>query len=270
MWKKQLEKPVSVIARRVLSSNSSLHSFDTISPTQFSATFSNLCAFKVGEESRAFQISWSHAFANTGFSGKKLSSAFAEKVCCWNCSIVADSVPFLVCQSCRSIQPVDHSADYFQIFGWEKKYEIPNENLEDKYKNWQKKLHPDLVHSKSERERAYAAEQSARVIDAYRTLSNPLSRAIYIMRLEGVEVDEEQTVSEPELLAEIMEIREAVEEAANIQVLNNIHTQMDEKLRHWSNSFANAFQRQQYEEARTCIQRMTYYQRVNEEIVKKL
>ncbi|KAM7465493.1 hypothetical protein LguiB_013055 [Lonicera macranthoides] len=270
MWKTQLGKPVSIIARRVLSSNSSLHSFDTISPCQFSSTFSNLSAFNTREESRVFQTSLSHAFANIRFSGKNFSSAFAEEVHCWNCNALADMAPFLVCQSCRSVQPVDHSANYFQIFGWEKKYEIPNENLEGKYKDWQKKLHPDLVHSKSERERAYAAEQSARVIDAYRTLSNPLSRAIYIMRLEGVEVDEEQTVSEPELLAEIMEIREAVEEAADTQTLNNIHAQMEDKLRHWSNSFANAFQRQQYEEALTCIQRMTYYQRVNEEIVKKL
>lgn len=54
-----------------------------------------------------------------------------------------------------------------------------------------------------QKEREYAAEQSARVIDAYRTLSKPLSRAIYIMRLQGVDVDEEQTISDPELLAEV-------------------------------------------------------------------
>lgn len=32
----------------------------------------------------------------------------------------------------------------------EKKYEIDGSNLEGKYKDWQKKLHPDLVHTKSE------------------------------------------------------------------------------------------------------------------------
>ena len=32
----------------------------------------------------------------------------------------------------------------------EKKYELEDANLEGKYKDWQKKLHPDLVHSKSE------------------------------------------------------------------------------------------------------------------------
>lgn len=90
-------------------------------------------------------------------------------------------------------------------------YELEDCNLEGKYKDWQKKLHPDLVHSKSEvwsdnlviwknktlsdavhveclifscqEEKEYAAEQSARVIDAYRTLRKPLARAIYIVSM---------------------------------------------------------------------------------------
>uniref|UniRef100_A0A2N9GCU2 Co-chaperone HscB C-terminal oligomerisation domain-containing protein n=1 Tax=Fagus sylvatica TaxID=28930 RepID=A0A2N9GCU2_FAGSY len=152
----------------------------------------------------------------------------------------------------------------------ERKFDIGVENLEGKYKEWQKKLHPDLVHSKSEEERGYAAEQSGRVIDAYRTLSKPLLRAIYVLRLEGVDVDEEETLSDPELLSEILEIREAVEEAADSQELNQIQSQMREKLSHWSNSFANAYRCRNFEEAQNSIRRMTYYERVNEEIVKKL
>ncbi|KAJ1378565.1 HscB, C-terminal domain superfamily [Sesbania bispinosa] len=189
---------------------------------------------------------------------------------CWNCHAVPESALFLVCESCRCIQPVDDSVDYFEIFGTERKYDIEGSNLERKYKEWQKKLHPDLVHSKSQKERDFAAEQSARVIDAYRTLSKPLSRAIYMLKLHGVEVDEEQTVSDPELLAEIMEIREAVEEATNSEALNQIRSQMQEKLHNWSNAFAHAFQSQNFEEAKIAIRRMTYYSRVIDAVVKKL
>ncbi|XWS66583.1 hypothetical protein CRYUN_Cryun05aG0212100 [Craigia yunnanensis] len=132
--------------------------------------------------------------------------------------------------------------------------------LDWKYKEWQKKLHPDLVHSKSERE--YAAEQSACVIDAYRTLSKPLSRAIYILRLEGVDVDEELTVPHPELLTEFL---------PNLCIHFFLGLlQMKEKLEESSNSFANAYQSRSFDEAVTCIQRMTYYQRASEEILKKL
>ncbi|KAK7345204.1 hypothetical protein VNO77_15780 [Canavalia gladiata] len=207
------------------------------------------------------------------FSAETLCSKSAEKAksWCWNCHAIPESeAPFLVCDSCRCIQPVDDSIDYFQIFGAEKKYGIEGENLEGKYKEWQKKLHPDLVHSKSQKERDFAAEQSARVIDAYRTLSKPLSRGIYLLRLCGVEIDEEQTISDPELLAEILEIREAVEEATTSEALNPILNQMQEKLQNWSNAFGHAFQSQNLEEAKMSIRRMTYYSRVIDEVVKKL
>ncbi|WVZ25652.1 hypothetical protein V8G54_004196 [Vigna mungo] len=207
-----------------------------------------------------------------GFSSKTLCSKSAVEIQsgCWNCHAAPHSAPFLVCDSCRCIQPVDGSTDYFEIFGVERKYDQEGENLEFKYKEWQKKLHPDLVHSKSQKERDFAAEQSARVIDAYRTLSKPLSRGIYLLKLNGVEIDEEQTISDPELLAEILEIREAVEEATNGEALNRILSQMQEKLQNCSNTLGHAFQNQNFEEAKLAIRRMTYYSRVIDEVIKKL
>ncbi|KAL1821198.1 hypothetical protein ACET3Z_016067 [Daucus carota] len=224
------------------------------------------------EQPRVHNTLTFQSLATARFSRRNISSDSRDILNCWNCNAAAaeSTTPFLFCQPCRAVQPVDHSIDYFQIFSLEKKFDIDDENLERKYKDWQKKLHPDLVHSKSKEEREYAAEQSARVIDAYRTLTDALARAMYIMRLAGVEVDEEQTVSESELLCEIMEIREAVEEAADPQALNEIKAQMQQKLEVWGESFANAFQNKNYEEAQKSIQRMTYYKRVNEEIVKKL
>ncbi|KAH6802826.1 hypothetical protein C2S51_034272 [Perilla frutescens var. frutescens] len=194
-----------------------------------------------------------------------------EKLQCWNCGAEADdATSFLFCQACRSIQPVNESIDYFQIFGLGRKYSIEVEELEKKYKDWQKKLHPDLVHSKTQRERKYAAEQSARVIDAYRTLADPLSRATYIVKLEGMPVDEEERINDPELLAEIMELRESVAEAEDAQALNQIQAQLQDKLRYWSNSFEDAYMRKDFEDTLASIRRMTYYKRANEEIVKKL
>ncbi|KAJ9181267.1 hypothetical protein P3X46_009413 [Hevea brasiliensis] len=227
----------------------------------------------VGTYSFFFSTCENHFLQNSlNVSGKNFcsESLVKAKTSCWNCNAQPQRSLFLACESCGTIQPVDQSIDYFQIFGLEKKYEMKDENLEGKYKDWQKKLHPDLVHSKSQKERDFAAEQSARVTDAYRTLRNPRLRAIYILKLEGVNVNEEETISEPQLLAEIMEIREAVEEAPDSKALTEIQSQMREKLQHWSKSFANAFQSKKFEEAITCIRRMTYYDRVNEEIVKRL
>ncbi|XP_074309900.1 iron-sulfur cluster co-chaperone protein HscB homolog isoform X1 [Silene latifolia] len=189
---------------------------------------------------------------------------------CWNCSSGPTSELFLLCDSCGCIQPIHHSHDYFRIFGLEKKFDIGEANLEGKYKDWQKKLHPDLVHSKSEREKEYAADQSSRVIDAYRTLNDSLLRAIYLMKLHGVYVGEEQTVSDPDLLDEIMELRESVEDATSSQVLKEIQNQVHEKMKEWTELFGRAYNRQDTEEALNAIRRITYYKRASEEIVKRL
>ncbi|GMJ13967.1 hypothetical protein like AT5G06410 [Hibiscus trionum] len=266
---KQLWNPLSTVFRRLLPTTCRFDPFSANS--QFPPLSSHPQSSSRVPPRHSLDFFPDSKFSLLSFCSQSAAKLDSTTKRCWNCVTDAPgSTPFLYCDSCRSIQPLDLSIDYFQIFGLEKKYEIVVNGLEGRYKDWQKKLHPDLVHSKSEKEREYAAEQSARVIDAYRTLSNPLSRAIYILRLEGVDVDEEQTVSDPELLTEIMEIREAVEEAPDSQALNQIQSRMTEKLEETSNSFANAFRRRNFDEAVACIQKMTYYQRASEEILKKL
>ncbi|TKY53189.1 Iron-sulfur cluster co-chaperone protein HscB [Spatholobus suberectus] len=266
MSKKSLCTPLSTLLRR------SLTSF----PQHFASNFSPQIKLSLRHAPSPFArdpaCDYYCSLRRLGFCGKSLCSKSAEEIQrgCWSCRAVPHAAPFLVCDSCRCIQPVDGSVDYFDIFRVERKYDIEGENLEGKYKEWQKKLHPDLVHSKSQKERDFAAGQCARVIDAYRTLSKPLSRGIYLLKLYGVEVNEEQTISDPELLAEILEIREAVDEATNSEDLNRILSEMQEKMQNWSNAFGHAFQSQNFEEAKMAIRRMTYYSRVIDEVVKKL
>ncbi|KAI3443356.1 hypothetical protein Pfo_000021 [Paulownia fortunei] len=299
MWKKKLYNSTqisAIISRAVNSSdfsssisishfcNSSMFNSASLFPSPFSSSSSSSCFLGL-PEGKPFPSARGLFFATpSGILTRDNASLFAknekffcshsrsaEKFHCWNCGAEAENATtFLFCQPCHSVQPVNESIDYFQIFGLGREYKVEVEELEKKYKDWQKKLHPDLVHSKSQREREYAAEQSARVIDAYRTITDPLLRAIYIVKLDGVLVDEEERIADPELLAEVMELREAVEEAEDTQALNEIQAQLREKLRYWSNSFEDAYLNKNYEDALASIRRMTYYKRTNEEIVKKL
>lgn len=61
-----------------------------------------------------------------------------------------------------------------------------------------------------------AADLSSLVNHAFKTLQNPVLRAEYILREQGVDLAEsEQTLEDPELLMEIMESREALDEATS-------------------------------------------------------
>ncbi|KAL2650996.1 hypothetical protein R1flu_019124 [Riccia fluitans] len=87
----------------------------------------------------------------------------------------------MLCPSCGAIQPLDLSVDYFTIFGISRSFQVDSKLLKQKYKNLQKKLHPDLMSSTSEKEQQFSADQSAHVIRAYFTLLKPLSRARYLV-----------------------------------------------------------------------------------------
>ncbi|XP_020553302.1 iron-sulfur cluster co-chaperone protein HscB, mitochondrial isoform X2 [Sesamum indicum] len=257
MWKKQLQisTRISSILSRAITSKDSSSSVSNSHNYSSSIFFSSSCLLG-RTEGKPFPSAGGLYFRNPGgiFTRGSFADLFvkndnfycsqsksAERFHCWNCGAEAESAtPFLFCRACRSVQSVDESIDYFQIFGLGRKYKIEVEELEKKYKDWQKMLHPDLVHSKSQ------------------------------VKLEGILVDEEERITDPELLAEVMELREAVDEAEDSRALNEIQAQLQEKLRYWSDAFDDAYVRGNYEDALASIRRMTYYRRANEEIVKKL
>ena len=65
-------------------------------------------------------------------------------------------------------------------------------------------------------ETSAAADLSSLVNHAFKTLQNPVLRAEYILREQGVDLAEsEQTLEDPGLLMEVMESREALDEATS-------------------------------------------------------
>ena len=109
---------------------------------------------------------------------------------------------------------VDLSADHFALFGLERAFRIDGERLTGRYRELQQALHPDRFVSAPDAERRWSVQAAGRVNDAYTTLKAPLRRAVYLLSLAGVELDEEtDTRMAPDFLMEQMELREAIEEA---------------------------------------------------------
>ena len=71
-----------------------------------------------------------------------------------------------------------------------------------------RKLHPDNFHRASKAEQVSSLDQSARLNDAYRTLRDPVTRAEYLLRLEGEPAEKKGSGVPPELLEEVFELNE--------------------------------------------------------------
>src|SRR5262245_44004762 len=108
-------------------------------------------------------------------------------------------------------------ADYFEVFGLERKLEVDLDALQRRFYALSRQHHPDFHQMADEAEQAAALERSALVNRAYRALRDPLARLAYMIRLEdGTEgqADDKVPLQPPmDLLEEMLEIQETLEEA---------------------------------------------------------
>lgn len=129
---------------------------------------------------------------------------------CWNCGKPSQESPF--CKYCNTLQPP--TPDYYKFLGLERKLNLDGAELQKRFYELSRKVHPDRYHSgASAKERLYSLEASAILNDAYRVLKDPVSRAEYILKDEGFDIGEQKSKNAPpELLEEVFELNMALEE----------------------------------------------------------
>ena len=100
----------------------------------------------------------------------------------------------------------------FEVLGVEPRFTLDAGDLERRYKELSKQLHPDRFATAPAKERLASLQASQRLNDAYRTLRAPTARAAHLLELHGRKLGENDTVDQGFLL-EILELREALDQA---------------------------------------------------------
>lgn len=103
------------------------------------------------------------------------------------------------------------SDDPFAIFDLPRRFTFDEQALRQRFLKASAEQHPDRFPDPIQQ--AEAVEQMSRLTDAYRTLSDPEARARALLRLSGVEDDKDKDSLPPDLLMEVMEVRETMESA---------------------------------------------------------
>ena len=118
---------------------------------------------------------------------------------------------------------------YFEMFSLPRKLTIDIAALERDFYKLSRKLHPDLYAQKSADEQAWSLRQSSLLNDAYRTLKDPVARTAYLLKLEGLRVEDENSETRDpqakqnrvpaDLLEEVFELNMQLEEMrANLKM----------------------------------------------------
>ena len=108
---------------------------------------------------------------------------------------------------------MNNSNNFFEIFSLPLGWEIDIEQLDVKFRALQKALHPDRYANKNDFEKRLAVQTAAIINQAYETIKHPLTRAQYLLDLEGLDADQESHItSDGQFLMDQMLLREALSE----------------------------------------------------------
>jgi molecular chaperone HscB len=108
---------------------------------------------------------------------------------------------------------VDLSSTYFELFALPQSFLVDLGQLDERYRELQRTVHPDRFVNATDQERRLSMQLATRINEGYRTLKDPLRRGRYLLELDGHVFDDEQhTTSDTGFLMEQVALREALAE----------------------------------------------------------
>lgn len=117
--------------------------------------------------------------------------AFADEACAKRCNKcgAANDAATLQCGQCDALQPLPSAVDYYEVLdapqetvahnGWR----IDLRELKAKWRHKMSVAHPDRLVNRPDDEQQIGQQQSSIVNKAYETLSHPLLRVLYLVRV---------------------------------------------------------------------------------------
>ena len=170
----------------------------------------------------------------------------------------------------RELQRLNLDENHFQLFGVPVRFDVDLPALEARYRELQRKVHPDRFAGASQAEQRVSMQLATRANEAYQTLKYPLKRAAYLLQLHGVDPEFETNTAMPaEFLAGQMEQREELEAAAAagdwqrlIALSSGLRTEQDSLL----GAIERQLEAQNWKEAAATLRQLSFLEKFGEEI----
>lgn len=186
----------------------------------------------------------------------------AATVACWSCGgpTPADD-PF--CVTCRAVQPPG-VLDHFRRFGLDRSFSVDRADLERRYFDFQRRLHPDRFATRTGREKAFSQAQAVGLNEAYETLADSLKRAVYLLHLAGIDILSEgcNQIADPVILMEAMEMREALADAQSAAQVEMFAANVAADIEECVGDLAVAFGKNDFDEAAKLTTRLRYLRKL--------
>jgi len=166
---------------------------------------------------------------------------------------------------------IDFSHNHFELFGLAPRFCFDAAALDSAYRKLQSDVHPDRFATGTDVERRLALQSSARVNEAYGALKDPVRRAQYLLRLNGIEaVGETDTQLPFEFLERQLERREAADDAlavADERAVSALLVAVRADAREIEDALAQQLDRDHaFEAARVRVRELTFLHKLAEDL----
>jgi molecular chaperone HscB len=165
----------------------------------------------------------------------------------------------------------DFGKNHFELFGLTPSFRVDIERLDQAFRDIQTQVHPDKFAHLGDQERRMSMQWATHANEAYQILKNPLSRARYLLRLHGVDTQEESNTAMPaDFLMAQMEWREAIMEAREAQdsdAMETLHHRLRGEIRAQHLELGELLdERADYQAASGLVRKLKFMEKLGEEI----
>ncbi len=163
------------------------------------------------------------------------------------------------------------SQNFFELFELAESFELDSDKLTTRYRELQNSTHPDRFSGGTEQEKMQAVQINSYVNEAYSTLSSPLQRAGYLLRLHDIDTEiVDQSDMDMNLLLEQMQLREKLAELPKdesaLPELESMKSDTQAKLNKQQDQFAADYSAGDIQQAKRIFHEMQFLNKLLLEI----
>lgn len=159
------------------------------------------------------------------------------------------------------------TTNYFELFDLPPAFELDEEELLPRYRELQRRFHPDRFAAEGAAAQRAAVAKAADVNAGFAVLKDPVQRARHLLALASHPLQSESaTVSDTDFLMAQMELREQLDEADSPGVLAGLREEAQEWLESLGREFALDLREADYGEAADTVRKMQFMSRFIEEV----
>lgn len=153
--------------------------------------------------------------------------------------------------------------NFFEIFSLPQNFALDFDALEKQYLAFQQQFHPDNSSTAD-------IEQSILINDAYKILSAPISRASYILQLNGIDLENDSHAPKPDMatLLEILELQEMVAEI-DAGASENLKKELNTKIKSLLAEVALELENKEFVKASQILIRVKYFDKTLRDLKAK-